>query len=139
LNALEEYEIYKAHNDTSTKPHVLNGQLQYKSNILYDTAMRINCFNQIIHKQIIRNQLNYVPSLIPSMVNYNAERRILKTLKEKLSDDQALVTESDKANYGRDKTYISSVRRVVSCNVHLLLTCSFLKQVLFMVCCRIVF
>ena len=32
------------------------------------------------------------------MTNYNAERRILKTLKKKLSDDQALVTKADKGN-----------------------------------------
>ena len=38
LNALEEYEIYKAYNDASTKPHMLNDQLQYKSNILLLTV-----------------------------------------------------------------------------------------------------
>ena len=40
LNALEEYEIYKAHNNIGTKPHVLNDKLAFKSNVLYNTALR---------------------------------------------------------------------------------------------------
>ena len=38
MNALEEFEIYKVYNYADTKPHVLNDQLHFKSNILYDTA-----------------------------------------------------------------------------------------------------
>ena len=40
MNALEEFEVHKAFRDTSTKPHILNDQLLFKSNILYDTALR---------------------------------------------------------------------------------------------------
>jgi hypothetical protein len=40
MNTLEEFEIYKAFRDNSTKPHVLNDQLLFKSNVLYDTALK---------------------------------------------------------------------------------------------------
>ena len=40
MNALEEFEIYKAYNNSDTRPFVLNDQLNIKSNALYDTALR---------------------------------------------------------------------------------------------------
>ena len=40
MNALEEFEIYKAYNNSDTRPFVLNNQLNFKSNALYDTALR---------------------------------------------------------------------------------------------------
>ena len=40
MNALEEFEIYKAYNNSDTRAFVLNDQLSFKSNVLYDTALR---------------------------------------------------------------------------------------------------
>ena len=40
MNTLEEFEVYKAFRDTNTKPHILNDQLLFKYNVLYNTALR---------------------------------------------------------------------------------------------------
>ena len=40
LNDLKVYEIYKAYNNTDTRPRVLNDKLLLKSNVLYNTALR---------------------------------------------------------------------------------------------------
>ena len=40
MNAIEEYEIYKAYKNKKTEV-ILNDQLNFQSNILYDTAIRI--------------------------------------------------------------------------------------------------
>ena len=44
MNALEEFEIYRAYNDVHSRDFVLNDHLNFKSNPLYDTA--INLFTQ---------------------------------------------------------------------------------------------
>ena len=41
MSAVEEFEIYKAFKDTNTKEILLNEQLQFQSNSLYDTAIQI--------------------------------------------------------------------------------------------------
>ena len=38
MNALEEFEVYRAYNNADTKPRVLNDQLLFKSNIQYCTT-----------------------------------------------------------------------------------------------------
>ena len=41
MNAVEEFEIYKAYKNKNTKEFLLNEQLNFQSNSLYDTAIRI--------------------------------------------------------------------------------------------------
>ena len=41
MNAIEEYEIYKAYKNKKTEEVILNDQLNFQSNLLYDTAIRI--------------------------------------------------------------------------------------------------
>ena len=43
LNAREEFEIYKAHNDKYYRKFILNDHLHFKSNPLYDTALKFIC------------------------------------------------------------------------------------------------
>ena len=39
MNALEEFEIYRGHNNPVYKNNILNDKLNFKSNPLYDTAI----------------------------------------------------------------------------------------------------
>ena len=57
MNALEEFEIYSAYNNDDTKPRVWNDQLLFKSNILYDTALRY-CRDKS-QSWLVRDQLPY--------------------------------------------------------------------------------
>ena len=41
MNALEEFKIYSAYGDPSSRDHVLNDQLNFASNHLYDTALKL--------------------------------------------------------------------------------------------------
>ena len=41
MNAIEEYEIYKAYKNKKTEEVILNDQLNFQSNLLYDTAIRL--------------------------------------------------------------------------------------------------
>ena len=41
MSAVEEFEIYKAFKETNTQKVLLNEQLQFQSNSLYDTAIQI--------------------------------------------------------------------------------------------------
>lgn len=41
MNTLEEYEIYRAYHDTETRKYLLNEQLQFRANPLYETAIQM--------------------------------------------------------------------------------------------------
>ena len=47
MNALEEFEIYSAHADPSSRDCVLIDQLNFASNHLYDTALKLLAGNKI--------------------------------------------------------------------------------------------
>ena len=40
MDALEEFKIYSGHNNPNTYGDILNDKLNFKSNPLYDTALR---------------------------------------------------------------------------------------------------
>ena len=41
MNALEEFEIYRAYANISSRGSVLNNQLNFKSNLVDDTALNL--------------------------------------------------------------------------------------------------
>ena len=42
MDSLEEFEIYKATKNAMTKNNILNDQMNFGSNNLFDTAIRLN-------------------------------------------------------------------------------------------------
>ena len=48
MNALEELEIYNAYSNDSSREFVSNEQLNFESNRLYDTALRLLNENQSV-------------------------------------------------------------------------------------------
>ena len=56
MNALEELEIYNAYNNDSSREFVLNEQLNFESNRLYDTALRPVSYT---HLDVYKRQVWY--------------------------------------------------------------------------------
>ena len=60
MNTLEEFEVYKAFRDTNTKLHILNDQLLFKYNVLYDTCLLYTSVYTVRPMRVFKLQISIV-------------------------------------------------------------------------------